>query len=151
MEEDFIEHFKKEGRDEKGKKISRKQFRANLMLKNPYCHWCKVLLDDSPEAHKKYWPNGEHPPNNAATVEHIFDKFDYRRYLYHRDEFKVLDCRKCNLARSELHVKNMPRDVLEKRKKLLLERKERGDKTPRALLFLRAGLFAIDKTPTSMV
>ena len=142
MEEKIWEHAKRENRDDNGRRISHKQLRADMMKKDPLCHWCHIPLDDSPQAHKGHWLKGERPPDNAATIEHLFDKFDIRRYKYHKNEFKVLACYKCNTTRGNLHCRSIPKEEMNKRKTVLLDRRQRGDTTPRALILLRAGFYA---------
>ena len=142
MENEILEHARKESRDENGRRISNKQLRADLMEKDPRCHWCHIMLDNSPEAHRSWWGKGERPPDNAATIEHLFDKFDIRRYKYHKNEFKVLACYKCNTTRGNLHCRSIPKEEMNKRKTVLLDRRQRGDTTPRALILLRAGFYA---------
>ncbi len=65
-------------------------------------------------------PKGTIVPENAATIDHVYDKFDARRYAdgtRSRGE-AVLSCRLCNQARGEQQhkraIKTLGRDTVDR-------------------------------------
>lgn len=116
-----------------------KALRDELMAKDPHCHWCGCLLDNSPQAHIKNMPKGYFAPDNMATIEHLYDRLEIeKRYRDTNNRYKVLACYKCNHLRGRMRMKSLPKELLEKRKQLLLERKLNNDHTPRPIILLKA-------------
>lgn len=106
--------------------------RLGMIARDPHCFWCGCFVREyNLPAIKK----GTFYPDNMATVEHLFDRFEpEKRYkVYPNHEDKVLACFKCNSARGKLKVKSLPKDYLDMRQRKAEERKELGLNTPRPL------------------
>lgn len=71
-----------------------KEIRDAFLYQDPHCRWCGrevifYVLQD-----------GEKTPKNYATIDHLYDKMDPRRYnLYPDNEHLVLACYDCNQKR----------------------------------------------------
>ena len=72
------------------------RWRKRHSAKHEYrCHWCKVKVVPP--------PNGKNQseykvPQNMATTDHLYHKWDLRRNLEH-SKTRVLACFKCNQER----------------------------------------------------
>ena len=79
--------------------------KLRLFESNPHCYYCgKLTTIDIPK-------DGEKNPDNMATIDHIYSKFDVRRYepSYKDCSVKtVLSCRKCNDSRAHLEEQQIP-------------------------------------------
>ena len=60
-------------------------------LLNVFCHWCKTEV---------FRGEGSNLKDNTATVDHIYDIKDIRRYLVSEEENTVVSCHKCNQERN---------------------------------------------------
>lgn len=69
---------------------SRKVF---LWEQDPHCYWCGRLTQLT------NCPNGIIPPD-AATVDHLFSRFNPERWMDDNNLRRVLSCYKCNHDRS---------------------------------------------------
>lgn len=124
-----------EGYTREERSISRKDLRALLYAKNPNCHWCGVLTDNSPETHRNRKKN-EKFPDNSATIEHLFDRFHPEdRYRPTGHKYKVIACWKCNHDRAVKQLKNAPKEFVDRRRELGAQRKKNGIRTPRPIYF----------------
>ena len=59
------------------------------------CHWCNEELFRGEGFNKK---------DNTATVDHIYDIKDIRRFLLTEDENTVIACDKCNTERTNAEL-----------------------------------------------
>ena len=88
---------KRRGKQHKKNNIKlNKIFNTNTEV---HCHWCKQQVFRGEGFNKK---------DNTATVDHIYDIRDIRRFLLTEDENTVIGCDKCNTDRND--------EQLEKRK-----------------------------------
>lgn len=88
--------------------MSNRADKLKLWNKNSRCHWCQrvtVLTNIT---------NGIIPPD-AATVDHLFSKFDPRRWTKEYGVRKVLSCYECNFNRSIEEHKLLSKEELTKR------------------------------------
>ncbi len=63
---------------------------------NVFCHWCKQEVFRSKR---------KRCVDNSATIDHIYEKNDIRRYLVTEDENTVCACHKCNNDRAIIEQK----------------------------------------------
>lgn len=131
-----------EGYMRQEKRISNKRLRAKLMAIDPHCHWCHCkLIDNSPDFYRKSHPRGYRPPDNVATIEHLYDRFSREeRYRDTGNKYKVLACYKCNTARGKIRVLKIGKDAIKKRIDALVERKKAGINVPRPIYLAQKGL-----------
>lgn len=75
--------------------MSNRAFKLHLWEKNPHCHWCGELTELT------NCPDGK-IPNNAATIDHLYSRYDVRRWVKRKpgEVKKVLACYACNQRRS---------------------------------------------------
>ena len=59
------------------------------------CHWCKESVFRNAEN------GGKKQKKNTATVDHIYDRRDLRRYLVTEEENTVIACYGCNQKRND--------------------------------------------------
>ena len=110
------------------------------MEKDPHCYWCGI------EVIFYALPQGEKFPNNFATTDHLYDRYDFERRkqaVIKNEERHVLACYKCNEDRGKKSTKAQSKDALRIREKLGQQRKKLGDRTPRSIIF--RGLNEINK------
>ncbi len=72
-----------------------------LFNRDPYCHWCHRLT-------KLVYQQPNEPADPLmATVDHLFDRFDIRRWLANNtgETRTVLACFKCNNSRASKRSK----------------------------------------------
>ena len=73
--------------------------KLRLYWRNPHCHWCgtKTII----HKHKQC----KAIPDNAATVDHLYTRFDYMRGKSPPGvEATVLACNKCNFERGKARM-----------------------------------------------
>lgn len=83
--------------------------RIEFWNKNPHCYWCGCLtiLECKTGGRFDY---------RSATIDHLFDRYDTRRYLPCKGEQRyVLSCWKCNNDRSKYRTASIPIEELRKR------------------------------------
>ena len=85
--------------------------REKLFKENPHCYYCNVLtIFDRPTKHNKGrgWQ-----PDNLATIEHLYSRFDPRRKIPNTNNERrhVLACYKCNHERGKAEVNALPRET----------------------------------------
>ena len=69
--------------------------RRNLMMVDPHCYYCGMLLrDDYPPSVK----NANPPPRDMATIEHLNSKIRFPDGRPQQQFTRVLSCRPCNQA-----------------------------------------------------
>lgn len=66
--------------------------RRRLWDINPHCHYCGVTTVFPPSG--KCWAANE--PNNMATLDHLYSRWDIRRLFPASEKKVVLSCLKCN-------------------------------------------------------
>ena len=95
-----------------------KGIRRALMEKDPHCIYCAVEVKEyNLLPHQKM-------PDDQATIDHLYEKYDKRRYENFGFNNKVLSCAKCNHDRDLQKYGNLPKDFLRKRNNLSLTRKK---------------------------
>lgn len=86
-----------------------RKVKIKLWNENPHCHWCGRLTRLTNN------PNGI-IPDDAATVDHLYSKFDLRRWVKAENEKRyVLACRLCNWNRSFNEAAQLPKSSLQLR------------------------------------
>jgi hypothetical protein len=69
-----------------------------------HCNWCKE------EVFRNALPDNRGNKcvqrNNTATVDHIYDRRDIRRYLVTEEENTVIACYKCNQERNDESIQS---------------------------------------------
>ena len=80
---------------------SNRKRKLNLWKKDPHCHYCGV------ETIVLNQPRIKGTPPNLATLDHLYSKFDYRRYIpeFNNAERTVLCCFSCNNKRAAFEDK----------------------------------------------
>jgi hypothetical protein len=95
-----------------GEHFIAKVHRKNLWLKSPlccYCHQPTVLPEDC-------LSNGQKkPPDNMATVEHVFTRFDKERWVKNNRHIIALACHKCNNLMGSIRQAFVPIEELRER------------------------------------
>jgi hypothetical protein len=118
--------------------------RAELFAKNPHCHWCDVKVVLRPEFYVPDLKRGIKPPDDTAVIDHLYNTLidpENRYKIYRNDEDKVLSCFKCDKERARAAYNKYPREFLDKREQVFLQRKKTKDLTPRPLVLLEEELF----------
>lgn len=88
-----------------------KDLRSLLFAESPYCCWCgRLTRNDYPDEVKSP-RHGLTPPDDMATIEHLYDRFDQRRREVFSLKTKKIACWKCNHKRGaeRLRAKQMER------------------------------------------
>lgn len=94
-----------------------KEIRQQFMDANPHCHWC------GQEVVYFYAITMTKMPGNFATIDHLYDRFDPRRYRAYSDlEDLVLACNSCNLKRGKKRTEMISPEDREKRRQLATTR-----------------------------
>lgn len=72
--------------------------RRSLFAKNPACYWCERITT------LYVAKDGEIPPDNMATIDHLRSRFNPRRKEPNPkgEKRRVLACHKCNQKRGRL-------------------------------------------------
>lgn len=110
-----------------------------LFQKDPHCFYCHKEVQWYPEIRNFDIPRGLLIPDDMATLEHLYDRFDARRYEdYLNDEDKVLACWKCNNDRSTVKEKLLSEEDRELKKELLKKRKGKHWSEPLELIIIEA-------------
>lgn len=89
-----------------------RKLKLQLWKENPHCHWCGRLTQVTNIR------NGV-LPEDAATVDHLFSRYNVKRWLHHRHDepTKVLSCYKCNHDRGNKETSLLSREERSKRGK----------------------------------
>lgn len=117
------------------KKMTTTKLRKILFAKDPKCYYCGIETKAYQEICDRDLRKREKYPPDLATVEHLYDRFDPRRYMvYENFENKVLACYRCNQKKAKESLSQMPKEYLEARALLFQKRRKNKDKTPRPLL-----------------
>lgn len=111
------------------KKMSQKELkklRLELMSKDPHCYYCGGEI-------KEYILEiGDRAPQDMATLDHLHDRFDPKRYQ-NNDEPVVLCCFRCNNIKSNKVRRDLPKSYWRARAQLGLKRPK---DMPRTLYYL---------------
>jgi len=108
-------------KNKKGKKQSKskiKKLRTSLWKENSQCYYCKtltILPTDFPnllELQKKGIT-----PDNMATVEHLYSRYEEERFKEGGQDQCVLSCYKCNQEKEREKTSLIPIEELRKRSK----------------------------------
>lgn len=78
-------------------------------------------------------------PHDLATIEHLYDRYDIRRYTILTQDAKVLACYKCNQKQANKRNKEMSKnykELLDLRTENLKKRHETGSKVPRPKFYV---------------
>jgi|GEM_PF-3064596 len=95
-----------------------------LFKKDPHCYYCHVELKWYPEIRNFKMKRNSPIPRDMATLEHLYDRFDIRRYDdYPNNEDKVLACWLCNNKRSNINQKFLSEEEVLLKKEQLKKRK----------------------------
>lgn len=127
----YLEHTQKKRRDYKS-------FREKKIGENPFCHYCKEKMKLYDGYLMRNLKKGERFPDDMATVEHLFDRFDMEnRYkIYENDEDKVLACYKCNSERARERTKKIPRSLMTERARLAKAYKKTNPGKPKIFAYI---------------
>jgi hypothetical protein len=88
------------------------------MEEDAHCIYCGIEV-------KEYnTPPHQKIPLNQATIDHIYEKYDKRRYEVFGLHNKVLACWKCNFDRGNEKYKNLPVELRKQRQILSMSRKK---------------------------
>ena len=98
--------------------------RERMMAEDPHCYWCGIeVIYYELKPHEKM-------PFNFATIDHLYDKFDFDQRLAaaknHDETRHVLACNACNKKRNKLRQDLMSKSFQQIRSKLGQERKDLG-------------------------
>lgn len=116
------------------RRISHNDLVKKFLAEDPHCCYCGIEVKEYPELRARDLKRKERYPDDMATIEHVYDKFDLRRYqIYHNFENKKLACFKCNHTKGQDKVSSLPRSYLNKRDALAKQRVKHG--IPRPILF----------------
>ena len=77
--------------------------KLKLFEQNPHCHYCGVLTVLTEAGVEEYKDNPNH-----ATIDHVYSRFDLRRWVCNNEERYVLSCRKCNNDRQAREFDLLP-------------------------------------------
>lgn len=112
--------------------MTKKELTLLLINQDNHCHYCGTEVYLYPEIRSRLLNKGEIYPSNMATIEHLYDRYDPRRYqMYENNEDKVLCCYKCNHNRGIKRVDELK--DLHTERSLLGQKREKG--VPRNLYF----------------
>lgn len=94
-----------------------KERRQKLIAKGLGCHWCGRPV-------KEYENKGSNPPDDQATIDHLFDKYNpHRKTPNHNQERRwVLSCYRCNNDRNKLRQQQLPKELLTSLKEMGVQR-----------------------------
>lgn len=103
------------------KKLRKSEIRKRLFEKEPHCCYCGRLTKEYLELYTTDLPKGFHMPDDAATVEHLYDKYDYVKRWETRDnpERHAIACYKCNQERGNERQREYADTHRAKRKEFL--------------------------------
>jgi hypothetical protein len=113
-----------------------RELKIKMWEKDPYCHWCGCF---TVVTNIVAVPRGTSLPDNAATVDHVYSRFNARRWVKAKygERRRVLACYKCNHERAEQEENAMTLD----------ERLDRGlefAKIPRGQAFIEKPMDTIE-------
>lgn len=96
-----------------GRTQSIKELRAKLHAENPHCYYCGAVTDISEEIYNNFrtansWDAKAGMYDYMATVEHLYEKYDIRRYTELNS--KVLSCYSCNHQRGSKRSKRIDKN-----------------------------------------
>jgi len=91
--------------------MSNRKLKVQLFNLDPRCHWCgkETILTNIPNISKKTM----NPL--MATIDHIYSRFDLRRWVKSESPKKVLACYQCNNERSIIEEKMLTKEEIQKR------------------------------------
>lgn len=135
MEDQFAKYIAHE------KTLKNRELRAILVAKDPHCYWCRRLVNNDYAIAKRNIHKGEHYPDDMATIDHLYDRFDpVNRYrVYPNWENKVLSCFRCNIDRAKERMKQLPKTFLTLRQTILAKRRKLGSSVPRPVFLAENG------------
>lgn len=124
---EIIEAYKKRERASRNKIV-----RKRLFKKDPHCYYCGIETKEYSDIAHRDLRQGEKYPDDMATLEHLYDRYTYKRYI--EVGAKVLACYKCNVKRANQRNRSFPKSFHNQRRIILEERKEKKSLVPRPLL-----------------
>lgn len=82
--------------------VKDKEKRAHLFRKQKCrCYYCKRLLVNDLKRNDWYNSRQLPPPDNTATLEHLYPREDIRRFLINNYQNIVVACYRCNQIRND--------------------------------------------------
>lgn len=113
-------------------KMPKASVRELLAERSRECYYCHIQTKAYPEIQNRKLKKGEFFPDDMTTLEHLYDRFDERRYLvYPNYEDKVIACWNCNRKRAVERMKTLPKSFRKERDE---KAKKREKGTPRAFV-----------------
>ena len=92
------------------KYFKNKTLREHLWRANPNCHYC-----DTPTVPPEQCPKSKTPPDNMATLDHVYTRFDEERKEGQNRYVVNLACNKCNKDLGREREKQVPIEELRAR------------------------------------
>jgi hypothetical protein len=116
--------------------------RKRLFAQHPFCYYCGIKVREcSPQQDVS---KGFHPPDDMATIEHLYDRFDKRRYVpkyFQNGVGRVLCCYKCNGEAAKRHHQQLPKAFIERRADKIAAWKKRGKRPAFPFFLLQENLY----------
>lgn len=77
--------------------------RDDKHAKDPHCYYCGIVTVNDYPVRNRELKKGEEPPDDMATLEHLYHRFDKRRYdiSVPDEDKKVVACYKCNVEKGK--------------------------------------------------
>lgn len=83
--------------------------REALWRENPHCYWCGVMTVQPPRSPESWF----RPPNNMATLDHLYIRTDVRRQENKGPHPVVLSCYSCNQKWGEIDIQIVNSETLQ--------------------------------------